>query len=541
MPARFTVCGPASSRIAAGFRNRVQRGRIVDRGHVHRERARERVGAATGVGDRHRNDRGSARVRDRHVAQRPGRVRARIGDRRIRNEARVVRQRRHCQRLRFATACATRSPSSRPGRRPARRLPRRAEADLRARDPRRRPPPFLYVGDLARLLPTMLRSARCCRCTASSRASSITHGCARRSRSTRCSSAATRTGCRPSTAALVYLQVLDGGWYADGGVYSLVEAIARRSTSAAASGRGDRAGQRAGDGRAARGRRADRRRRGDLQRRRAARPRAPRPPRTGPPRWCRRCRASCSTSARTGFAEAAAPHAAGRDRLPRLHPHVTRGGALPRTYSTYLHAPSRTEPAMAANGGDSLACCCRCPTCAAAIDWAREADGLRDALVADLETTFGLDGLDASVAREHRMTPVDFASELGAVRRQRVRDRADAAPVGLLPPPQPRPARGGAVPRRRRDPSRGRDPRRAAGRRGDRRLVWPTTRAPRPSRARRRRHDGVAVPAVLHEARDTTRRVARTFALACRLLPRPLRDDVYLLYLVFRTLDDLVD
>ena len=46
---------------------------------------------------------------------------------------------------------------------------------------------------------------------------------------------------------------------------------------------------------------------------------------------------------------------------------------------------------------------------------------------------------------------------------------------------------------------------------------------------------------LLSEARATTRRVARTFALACRLLPRGLRDDVYLLYLVFRTLDDLVD
>jgi phytoene synthase len=45
----------------------------------------------------------------------------------------------------------------------------------------------------------------------------------------------------------------------------------------------------------------------------------------------------------------------------------------------------------------------------------------------------------------------------------------------------------------------------------------------------------------LEEARTTTRRVARTFALACRLLPRAVRDDVYLLYLVFRTLDDLVD
>jgi phytoene synthase len=43
------------------------------------------------------------------------------------------------------------------------------------------------------------------------------------------------------------------------------------------------------------------------------------------------------------------------------------------------------------------------------------------------------------------------------------------------------------------------------------------------------------------EARATTHRVARTFALACRLLPRTVRRDVYLLYLVFRTLDDVVD
>jgi phytoene synthase len=47
--------------------------------------------------------------------------------------------------------------------------------------------------------------------------------------------------------------------------------------------------------------------------------------------------------------------------------------------------------------------------------------------------------------------------------------------------------------------------------------------------------------ATLLEARTTTRRVARTFAIACRLLPRAIRDDVYRLYLVFRTLDDLVD
>ncbi|HYP47352.1 MAG TPA: phytoene/squalene synthase family protein [Thermoleophilaceae bacterium] len=43
------------------------------------------------------------------------------------------------------------------------------------------------------------------------------------------------------------------------------------------------------------------------------------------------------------------------------------------------------------------------------------------------------------------------------------------------------------------------------------------------------------------EARETTRRNARTFALACRLLPSDVQDDVYRLYLVFRVLDDLVD
>ena len=50
-----------------------------------------------------------------------------------------------------------------------------------------------------------------------------------------------------------------------------------------------------------------------------------------------------------------------------------------------------------------------------------------------------------------------------------------------------------------------------------------------------------AVAALLPEARATMRRVARTFATAARLLPRDVREDTELLYLVLRTLDDLVD
>jgi phytoene synthase len=49
------------------------------------------------------------------------------------------------------------------------------------------------------------------------------------------------------------------------------------------------------------------------------------------------------------------------------------------------------------------------------------------------------------------------------------------------------------------------------------------------------------IAVLLPEARQTIERVARTFAVAARLLPRATREDVELLYLVLRTLDDLVD
>jgi len=49
------------------------------------------------------------------------------------------------------------------------------------------------------------------------------------------------------------------------------------------------------------------------------------------------------------------------------------------------------------------------------------------------------------------------------------------------------------------------------------------------------------IRALLPEARSTINHVARSFSLAARLLPSEIRNDVELLYLVLRTLDDLVD
>jgi phytoene desaturase len=93
---------------------------------------------------------------------------------------------------------------------------------------------------------------------------------------------------------------------------------------------------------------------------------------------------------------------------------VTRRGRLAASFSSYLHAPARTEPAMAVPGGDSLCVLLPVPNLRGAVDWASAGDRVRDALVAELETTFGLDGLGAAIVAEHRMTPVDFAERLGA-------------------------------------------------------------------------------------------------------------------------------
>ena len=70
---------------------------------------------------------------------------------------------------------------------------------------------------------------------------------------------------------------------------------------------------------------------------------------------------------------------------------------------------------MAAPGGDSLAILLPVPNLRAGVDWRRAADGLRDALVRDLERRFGLEGLGRLGRVEHRMAPPDFAREFGAV------------------------------------------------------------------------------------------------------------------------------
>lgn len=223
-------------------------------------------------------------------------------------------------------------------------------------------------------------------------------------------------------AALVYLQLLDGVWYARGGVHAVVEALARGVEDLRCGPEHQVVGIDARGGRVRGVRTAggatipadvvvhngDVLALDDLLGR--ARPAAP--------RALRRPTMSCFLlylGTDRPF-EALHHHTLlVGDRYREFIADVTRRGRLAQTFSTYVHAPTRTEPGMGADGGDSLCVLLPVPNLRGRVDWEREAGAVRDALVADLETTFGLRGLDAAIRVEHRMTPVDFRDRYGAV------------------------------------------------------------------------------------------------------------------------------
>ena len=215
--------------------------------------------------------------------------------------------------------------------------------------------------------------------------------------------------------ALVYLQVVDGGWYVMGGLHSLIEAMARpldvRCETPVA--RIEHSGGRATAVVTAGGERIPADvviSNGDVLR--THRLLGRRPP-------LRRLRPTMSCFLVY----------MGLDRqVPELLHHtllvgpgyrdfirtVTKARGIPDTYSTYVHTPSRTEAAMAPPGGDSVSVLLPVPNLRHRVDWDRESDRLRDAIVEDMERSYGMSGLGDAVAVEHRMTPVDFARDLGA-------------------------------------------------------------------------------------------------------------------------------
>ena len=227
--------------------------------------------------------------------------------------------------------------------------------------------------------------------------------------------------------ALSYLQVADGVWYADGGVYSIVRALGgliergggtiRTGTRVEAIESRDRrvTGVRLEGGERIEADVVVSNADATLTRRRLLDPPvADRVPwRWRRPRQTMSCYLLYLGTTRTFPALTHHTLLVGPD-YPGFVRQVTRERRVADSLALYVHAPSRTEPAMAAPGGDSLAILLPVPNLASGDDWATRGPELRERVLDAMERDFGLDGLRASIAVEHAVTPVDFRRDLEA-------------------------------------------------------------------------------------------------------------------------------
>jgi phytoene desaturase len=221
-------------------------------------------------------------------------------------------------------------------------------------------------------------------------------------------------------AALAYLQIEGGVWYAEGGVYSLVESLARL----VGGGGGElhcnrRVTQILHDGQRVRGVRTEDGEtveadyvvsNGDVVTTQRLLGRSPRSP---------RLTMSCYLL-----------YLGTSREFPQLHHHtllvgrdyrgfirdVTVGGRMPGSLSLYLHAPSRTDRAMAAPGGESISVLLPVPNLAGGHDWTQAEPLLRERVLDILEAEEGLalQGLRDSIVVERSWTPLDFRDRFGA-------------------------------------------------------------------------------------------------------------------------------
>lgn len=86
---------------------------------------------------------------------------------------------------------------------------------------------------------------------------------------------------------------------------------------------------------------------------------------------------------------------------------------LPKDFSMYLHAPTRTDPTMAPDGCESLYVLVPVPNLEASINWA-DTSADYAARIIDFLEDWGLDRLSEHVEVQRTFTPEDFRSELNA-------------------------------------------------------------------------------------------------------------------------------
>jgi phytoene desaturase len=221
-------------------------------------------------------------------------------------------------------------------------------------------------------------------------------------------------------ATLAYLQIAGGVWYAEGGVYALVDALARLVETGGTLRLDCRVTDILHDGERVSGVQTEDGERIEAdyivsnadvvttQRMLGRRTRAP------------RLTMSCYLL-----------YLGTNRAFPQLHHHtllvgrnyrrfiqdVTSDGRVPNNLSLYVHAPSRTERAMAAPGGEAISVLLPVPNLAHADDWSRLEPVLAERVLDLLESDagLGLRGLRDAIVVRHSWTPLDFRDRFGAV------------------------------------------------------------------------------------------------------------------------------
>jgi phytoene desaturase len=85
-------------------------------------------------------------------------------------------------------------------------------------------------------------------------------------------------------------------------------------------------------------------------------------------------------------------------------------------FSMYLHVPTRTDPSMAPPGCESMYLLVPVPHLGGNVDWSVTAQPFRERLLKFLEEDFGLEGLRKSIEVLEMFTPRDFEARLNSYR-----------------------------------------------------------------------------------------------------------------------------
>jgi phytoene desaturase len=87
---------------------------------------------------------------------------------------------------------------------------------------------------------------------------------------------------------------------------------------------------------------------------------------------------------------------------------------LPEDFSMYLHVPTRTDPGMAPEGGESMYVLVPVANNQSGLEWSEIKAGFADRILSFLED-WGLEGLRENLEVLHAFTPDDFARELNSL------------------------------------------------------------------------------------------------------------------------------